>query len=207
MTAIGDDKKNPTILLTGGNSAKIVYRELNKILNKSLMSRFEYYFGDERCVPKSDKESNYALAKTYLFSGLDIAKIRIHPMFNMPYIKYEESADRYSKIIPDQVDIALFSLGGDGHIASIFPYSPLIMSGDSSSSNVEYIKSPIHPIDRLTISPRYIKKMNNIFIFVYEKEKTAIFEKLADDPDNAVQYPARLLKNGKWLVSKECIDD
>lgn len=207
MYKIAESKRAPSMLLTGGKTAQLIYKELNKILSKKIISKFCYYFGDERCVPKNDKESNYALAETSLFSGIDITEICIHPMFIMPNIKYEECADRYSKIIPDEVDIALFSLGGDGHIASIFPCSPLIMSGDSFLSKVEYVKSPIHPIDRLTISPRYIKKLNNIFIFVYGKDKTAIFEELADDSDNVIQYPARLLKNGNWLVTKECIDD
>ena len=87
-----------------------------------------FFWGDERCVPPSDSESNYKMAYDSLLSKLQI------PSSNIFRIKGENNpkleADSYSSLVIDHLgsvndyprfDLIMLGLGEDGHTASIFP--------------------------------------------------------------------------------------
>ena len=53
-------------MLTGGNSAKLLYNHWGAIPPWG-HRKIRYYFGDERCVPPEQQESNYGMVKQNLF--------------------------------------------------------------------------------------------------------------------------------------------
>jgi len=63
-----------SIALSGGSSPKKLYELLasDAFKNKVDWENVHFFFGDERYVPHTDKDSNYLMVKTALFDPLQI---------------------------------------------------------------------------------------------------------------------------------------
>ena len=67
------------IALSGGSTPKIVFDELaENYSDKIEWSKVHLYWGDERCVPPSDDQSNYKMTVTHLLSKIAIPEENIH---------------------------------------------------------------------------------------------------------------------------------
>src|SRR6185295_8095431 len=55
------------IALSGGNTPRPIYRELARIGRDLPWDRLFFTFGDERCVPPDDEQSNFRMAQETLF--------------------------------------------------------------------------------------------------------------------------------------------
>src|SRR5271156_3888986 len=59
--------------VSGGNTPRPVYAELARHYPDLPWEKVQFTFGDERCVPPGDAESNYKMAKDSLFDALHIS--------------------------------------------------------------------------------------------------------------------------------------
>src|SRR5438067_13377102 len=55
------------IALSGGNTPRPVYTEFGRIARALPWDRVHFTFGDERCVPPDDPQSNFRMARESLF--------------------------------------------------------------------------------------------------------------------------------------------
>src|SRR5260370_8004695 len=71
-----------TIALSGGSTPKVVYGllALEPYRNQIDWTKAEIFWGDERCVPPDDAESNFHLAHEVMLSKLPIPAGQIHRM-------------------------------------------------------------------------------------------------------------------------------
>ena len=60
------------IALSGGNTPRPVYAEFGRIARELPWENVRFTFGDERCVPPDDPESNYRMARESLFGPQSI---------------------------------------------------------------------------------------------------------------------------------------
>ena len=117
------------LALSGGGSAEKLFRAmLSKGCADLDWKNVKIFWVDERCVPTSSSESNYANAKRLFLDKIDI------PQSNVFRIRGEASpereAARYSKVLKENIplsggvpvfDCIVLGMGADGHTASIFP--------------------------------------------------------------------------------------
>jgi 6-phosphogluconolactonase len=115
------------LVLTGGSSPRRAY--MLAAGAGAEWSSATAWFGDERCVPPDDPDSNYAMANAALLSRLDKAPTVIR----MPgELEPEAGAAAYETEVRARVggdprwDLLLLGLGPDGHTASLFPRKPEI---------------------------------------------------------------------------------
>src|SRR5207253_7567562 len=54
--------------LSGGHTPRPVYSEFGRIARDLPWERVRFTFGDERCVPPNDPESNFRMAREALFA-------------------------------------------------------------------------------------------------------------------------------------------
>ena len=114
------------VALTGGKTPIHIYDGLKKrYLELINWSRVNFYFIDERCVPKSSKHSNFGVAKEHLLDFIEGYRVyRIQGE-----IDPGEAAIRYANILEDvDLHLAILGIGEDGHVGSIFPGSPELES-------------------------------------------------------------------------------
>ena len=117
------------IALSGGNTPRPVYSEIARIGRDFPWERILITFGDERCVPPEDEQSNFRMARETLFLPANVPEKSIMRMRGEidPQIaaqQYQDDVDLLATQRGEQIyrhDLILLGLGDDGHTASLFP--------------------------------------------------------------------------------------
>ena len=117
------------IALSGGNTPRPVYARLAAIAYDLPWDLVRIKFGDERCVPPDDKESNFRMAWETLLAPAAVPEKSILRMRGEidPQIaaqEYQEQLDLMAGKRGEPIythDLILLGLGDDGHTASLFP--------------------------------------------------------------------------------------
>src|SRR5437764_2099561 len=123
------DRNEFRIALSGGNTPPSVYARLATVARDLRWESIRFTFGDERCVPPDDAQSNFRMAHETLFAPAAIPQKSIMRMRGEldPQIaaqEYEDQLDFLARRCGEQIyehDLILLGLGGDGHTASLFP--------------------------------------------------------------------------------------
>ena len=195
------DYSRCNFILTGGSSAKKLYQHWSQSL-ASYHNKINYFFGDERCVPPSHIDSNYGMAIKTLFPEGVISGCQVMRMKGEA-LDHEAEARRYEQELPENIDILLLSMGQDGHVASLFPYSNDLLD---SSHLVIATNSNKHPHKRLTITPIVVRSAHSVFVFVCGREKGKLLATVFEEPDNFFQLPVRLTIDRVWLLDNDAAD-
>ena len=191
-----EQKGKCSIMLTGGRSASLLYKEWSKHLNAPKhLKNIEFYFSDERCVSPKHTESNYRMVMADLFPNGIPTGLSLHRM-EAEMADLNEASDAYSKLLPDEQDVLLLSIGEDGHIASLFPQSSALLE---QCKQVVPITGPKAPYQRLTITPKVIESACHVFVMAIGEQKKAVYEKALQDPEDIDSLPARLVLNRNWI--------
>lgn len=117
------------IALSGGNTPRPVYSEVARIGRDLPWDRTLITFGDERCVPPDDVQSNFRMARETLFIPAAIPEKSILRMRGeiepqLAAQEYQDDVDLLATQRGEQIyrhDLILLGLGEDGHTASLFP--------------------------------------------------------------------------------------
>ena len=117
------------IALSGGNTPAPVYARIAAEGHNLPWDRIRFTFGDERCVPPDDPQSNFRMARENLFVPAAVPETSIMRMHGEidPQIAAQEYEDQLNAIAIEsgeriyQHDFILLGLGDDGHTASLFP--------------------------------------------------------------------------------------
>jgi 6-phosphogluconolactonase len=122
------------IALSGGNTPRPVYAEFARIGRDLPWERVLFTFGDERCVPPEDDQSNFRMANESLFlpaavPDKSILRMRGEIDPRLAAQEYQDDLDLLATQRGEQMyrhDLILLGLGDDGHTASLFPGTPAL---------------------------------------------------------------------------------
>src|SRR3979411_1033000 len=120
-----DERGHFRLSLSGGNTPRPVYQALS--LLDCRWSKWIVTFGDERCVPPDDSESNYRMAsESFLLvtSPGEVLRVKGEAPPEEAAGEYETALGHYAKKLGEKRyrhDLILLGLGDDGHTASLFP--------------------------------------------------------------------------------------
>ncbi len=201
-----------SIALSGGNTPIKIFQYLSKNYKDRInWNRVKFFWGDERCVPPNDSDSNYKLAKDYLFNNIQITEENIFRIKGE--IAPNVEADDYANILKSnlksingvpQIDFVLLGLGEDGHTASIFPHQIELFNSD------RFCEVAVHPISgqkRITITGSVINNAGTIAIIAVGKNKADRVYEIINNTEVAKTYPASLvnLTNSEvnWFLDSE----
>jgi 6-phosphogluconolactonase len=117
------------IALSGGNTPRPIYSEIARIGRDLAWERVLITFGDERCVPPDDDQSNFRMARETLLGPASVPEKSILRMRGEidPQIAAQEYQDDIDLLATQRGeplyrhDLILLGLGPDGHTASLFP--------------------------------------------------------------------------------------
>lgn len=115
--------------LSGGHTPRPVYSEFGRIARDLPWERVRFTFGDERCVPPNDPESNFRMAREALFAPYAVPDSSILRMRGEidPQLAAQEYEEQLALLATQhgetmyRHDLILLGMGNDGHTASLFP--------------------------------------------------------------------------------------
>jgi 6-phosphogluconolactonase len=170
------------LALSGGNTPRAVHRELAKI--DLPWAHVQITFGDERCVPPDDAESNFRMARETLLDAVEIPPGNIFRIRGE--IAPEEAASDYEHRLAAVAarlgearyvhDLLLLGLGEDGHTASLFPGSPALAE---TTRNVLPVIGPKPPPQRVTMTFPLINAARHVAFLVQGAGKRPLVEEIA----------------------------
>ncbi len=184
------------LALAGGETPAAVYSEMARSSDAPDWSRVQITFGDERCVPPDDAQSNYLMARRSL---LDHAPI---PSGNIFRIAGEADPDHAALQCEAQLravatrmgepcyrhDLVLLGLGPDGHTASLFPGSPAL--AESQRWLIPTI-GPKPPPQRITMTYPLLNAARHVAFLVNDPKKQPVIDDIlahrGNHPAGAVQ--------------------
>lgn len=196
------------IALSGGNTPRPVYSEFGRIARDLPWERVRFTFGDERCVPPDDDESNYRMARESLFEPFAIPEKSILRMRGeidpqLAAQEYEAAlallATRHGETVYRH-DLVLLGMGDDGHTASLFPGT---MALQEQVRRVAANFVPKFDAWRLTMTlPLLNQSRQVLFLVSGDKNRQLLEHVLAGD----AEYPASQVNpaNGQltWIVGE-----
>ena len=131
LAARADDPAPYCVALSGGRIANKFFTAVAVCARTRPVSfgHVHFFWADERCVPPTDAESNFGLAKTHLLDPLAISPDRIHRVRGEigPKWAAAEAEAEICRIAPMNgsgqpvLDLIFLGMGEDGHVASLFP--------------------------------------------------------------------------------------
>lgn len=198
------------VALSGGSTPRALYRRLAnpEFANRVAWDRVHIYFGDERAVPPDHPDSNYRMAKEALFDHVPIPPTQIHRIEG-ERADIHEAANRYSQLLATrlplsaqgvvQLDLLLLGVGADGHIASLFPGTPVL---HERARFVEAVR--VEKLDswRITITLPVIDHARHVVVLVSGENKAEIMRNLTKGR-RLPPYPVQLINpHGvlEWFV-------
>lgn len=185
---------NFAVALSGGATARRCYERLADEGGTQIdWWKVDVYWGDERCVPLDDPDSNYRLGREALLERVGAVDA------NFP-MRCEEGADPYQLRIGElgRFDLVHLGLGRDGHTASLFPGSAaldadpgrlVVMNDDPLGNN---------PHRRMTLTFAGIARARTAVVTVVGEEKAEALAAVARGDD----LPASRLRADRlvWIV-------
>lgn len=164
--------------------------------------RLHVWFGDERCVPPEDPDSNY---RRVLESGLTerLAPERLYRLRgeDSPEQAARDYAEALRRLLPSSaegtpvLDLILLGLGTDGHVASLFPGTAALAASEPVSAN--YV--PKLETWRLTLTLPTLNAARRVWLLTAGEAKASVVAR-ALDPTEAEALPVqRLAPAGEWV--------
>jgi 6-phosphogluconolactonase len=184
-----------TVVLTGGKTPEQAYREAAK--REPDWSRVDVWWGDERCVPPDDENSNYGMAKRSLLDRLQHLPRGVHRIKGE--LGKDDAAAEYERELDDSgLDLLLLGVGPDGHVASLFPNAPTLRR----RKKVLPAEPGLEPfVDRVTLSLPVLRSASEIlFLLAGESKADAAARAFAGKP--SPDTPASLVRarDGRTVV-------
>ena len=181
-------REGGNVVLTGGKTPEQAYNEAAK--REVDWSKVDVWWGDERCVPPDDENSNYGMAKRALLDRLERGPHAIHRIKG-ELGKDEAAADYARELDEAPLDLLLLGVGPDGHVASLFPNAPTLRQ----RKKVLPAEPGLEPfVDRVTLSLPVLRGAGEIlFLLAGEAKADAAARAFGAEP--SPDTPASLVRS------------
>jgi 6-phosphogluconolactonase len=192
------------VALSGGTTPRALYRVLATEFRTVIpWAHVRLFWGDERFVSHTDRDSNYGMAKAELLDHVPVVAGHVAPIpTHLP--SPSAAADAYAATLRGyfgdgvpRFDLVLLGIGADGHIASLFPQSPALTTPDRL---VTATQAPGTGHSRITLTLPVFRAADTTFVVATGATKAhAVARALA--PDTAIaDCPAAALRDATGVV-------
>lgn len=185
-----------SIALSGGGTARRCYERLADRGGDAIgWLGVDVYWGDERCVPPDDPESNERLGREALLTRVGGANA-VYPM------RCGDGADAYQLRLGEvgRLDLIHLGLGTDAHTASLFPDSPALRADPGRLVAMNHDPHGNNPHERMTLTYSGIERGRLVVVTVSGEEKRPALRAVLDGED----VPAAHIRAERvvWLVDR-----
>ncbi len=171
------------------------------------------FWSDERCVPLTDRDSNYRLAREHLFEHVAIPSAQIYTV--QTALDPASAAKGYQTTLlqvfqpaPGQLpafDLVLLGMGEDGHTASLFPHHPALKETERWVAPIS--DSPKPPPKRITLTLPVINNARHVAFLATGDGKAGILRRVFKEKALPGTLPAQMVQmvHGElhWFVDTD----
>ena len=199
------------VALSGGSTPKLLYGLLSSDTFRSEVSwgNIQFFFGDERWVPHTHRDSNFKLAQDELFSKV---AVNAEDVFPIPTegLSPDDAAAEYEAVMRrvfrmergvPRFDLIFLGMGADGHTASLFPKSEVIRERKKLVAAPYVDKLTSH---RITLTPVVLNAAAEVLFMVVGEDKAPALKEVLRGEYTPEEYPSQILReaegNVTWLV-------
>lgn len=212
------ERGEATAVLTGGTVGTL---SLGAVADSPLAtivdwSRVNLWWGDERFVPSGDPDRNDEQVREIFLEKLPFDPARVHRFPATDGLDGADAAAAAARYADELLvagegevpafDVLMLGVGGEGHVASIFPDSE---AGRSLRTVVAVHDSPKPPPNRLSLTFPTIASADEVWLVVAGKDKAEAVAKAV-----AGASPAEIPAAGavgrtatRWLIDAEAAAD
>ncbi len=200
-----------SVALSGGSTPRRVYELLagGEFAPRVDWPHVHVFFGDERCVPPDDADSNYRMARESLLSLVAIPPRNVHRMIGEGDAAanarlYEgELRAFFGDATTPRFDLVMLGLGEDGHTASLFPGS-LALAESSAWVVANWVEK--FGAYRLTLTAPVINSAAHVLFLAVGAAKAERVRDVLEGERDPVRLPAQLIRPGgghlEWFVDR-----
>ena len=202
------------LALAGGTTPRRLYETLARpeFAGAIDWSRVHVFFGDERCVPPDDPESNYGMARASLLDQVPLPAAHIHRIA-AESIERDGAASDYAACLHEVVsgrdgevpvlDLVLLGIGPDGHVASLFPDTAIL-------HETRRLVAPVFVTQkrawRISITFPVINAAREVIVLATGDGKAEILGQILGGQAHDLRYPAEMIATPpgvRWYVDRD----
>ncbi|CAN5659952.1 6-phosphogluconolactonase [soil metagenome] len=196
-----------SVALSGGSTPRAMYELLASPQYQTQIDwpNIDVFFGDERCVPPDDAQSNYRMAREALLSKVPIPGDNVYRMRGEASDP-NDAAKEYGEMLKEKfadggVDLVYLGMGGDGHTASLFPRTAAL-----GELKHRCVANHVPQMDswRITLSALFVNRARDVIVMVTGADKSARLRQVLEGPREPERRPIQLIQpsSGKiaWLI-------
>ena len=209
---------------TGGSSPVGIYRALRVLPLREVVpwANVHVWWGDDRFVPRDDPQSNIRPLDHELLPrrwNVPLPHENLHPMrmdeaiasgAGTAWVAEAYAEELRSAGIPvaangfPALDVVLLGIGGDGHLLSVFPGSPLLESTAWASA----VAAPAHiepHVERVSLHPAIVATARRVIIVAIGAGKADILADVLGSELDVRRWPTQLARrsNATWLLDRD----
>ncbi len=200
------------VALSGGHTPKTFFEVLADQYRDSISwNNVVFFWGDERCVPPDNDESNYKMTNIALLSKIVIPSGNIHRVLgeDPPHneaLRYEEEIKEF---IPESAngfprfDWIFLGMGPDGHTASLFPGAPTLEEREKICVVATH---PETGQKRISVTFPVLDNAKRVSFLVAGDSKAPVLKEIMESGDKPLPYPASMVnpQDGvlEWYLDK-----
>jgi 6-phosphogluconolactonase len=188
-------RKRGVLAVSGGTSPKPMFEMFGK--SGFPWEQIHIFWVDERCVPPSDSQSNYRMAKETWLAPANVPAENIHRV--QTELEPHEAARQYAQVLQQffdcklgelpQFDVIHRGIGPDAHTASLFPGEPLIADHEGLAAAVWAEK--MHQW-RVTLLPGVLEAAWHTVVLATGTDKAEALEAVLHGPYDPMKWPAQI---------------
>ena len=164
----------PHLALTGGSIADAIHHEVAGVSSDLDWSRVDFWWGDERFVPRDSPDRNAGAARAAFLDPVGADPERVHEIGSSDdFDSVADAAKAYGREIQDHgsetFEVVMLGVGPDGHVASLFPDQPTLDVEDEVA--VPVTDSPKPPPERVSLTLPALNRTRATWLVVSGAEK------------------------------------
>lgn len=188
------------VALSGGSTPRRFHALLaaSPLREQVDWSRVQFFWGDERCVPPDDAESNYRMARETLLDAVPVAPTQVHRMRGeddpaAAARAYETEVREVFGVAAPEVprfDLIYVGMGPDGHTLSLFPHTAALSVTDRlvTENTVPQLNT-----QRITFTTTLANAAALVAFVIAGADKADALAEVLQGARNPEQYPSQLL--------------
>lgn len=201
-----------TVALSGGHTPKTFFEVLADQYRDSIeWDKVVFFWGDERCVPPDNDESNFKMTNGALLSKIVIPEENVHrvkgedPPHNEA-LRYEQEIREF---IPSggngfpRFDWIFLGMGPDGHTASLFPGAPTLEEREKICVVATH---PETGQKRISVTFPVLNNAKRVSFLVAGDSKAPVLKEIMESGGKPLPYPASMVSptDGvlEWYLDK-----